>query len=112
MGRKTLDRNICHALSTKMRIGESRHEAKKQLQAEFGKDYHFGMTTEGIHSYNTRETYQKACKRFARWCVEKQEVNRYAKPEDVRGLVIPYLQYRTATRATNGAGGSSGMCGT
>ena len=94
MGRKTLDRNICHALSTKMRIGESRHEAKKQLQAELGKDYRFGMTTEGIHSYNTRETYQKACKRFARWCVETQGINRYAKPEDVKELVIPYLQYR------------------
>ena len=94
MGRKTLNRQVRYALLQKLKIGESRHEAKKQLQAELGKDYHFGMTTEGIHSYETYKTYHKACDRFARWCIEKQGVNKYSKPEDAKGLVIPYMQYR------------------
>lgn len=94
MGRKTIDRQVCYALSEKMKIGESRHQAKNELKGKMGKKYRFGMTTEGIHSYETRSTYQKACLRFARWCIEENGVNRYTKLENIKELVTPYMQHR------------------
>jgi integrase len=77
-----------------MKIGESRHQAKAELRAELGNQYRFETPVPGIHSFETRRTYQKASLRFVRWCVEQKYVSRYETLENTKPLVEAYMQAR------------------
>ncbi len=97
MGRSTIERQINNILYSKQGFGESRHEAKQQLREEFGTTYQFGMTDEKIHSYDTFDTYQKACQRFGKWLQEEKGISKKADINKCKEYAKEYLQYRLDT---------------
>lgn len=94
MGRSTIERQINNILYSKQGFGESRHEAKQQLREEKGTEYRFGMTDDKIHSYDTFDTYQKACQRFGKWLQEEKDINKKADINKCKEFAKEYIQYR------------------
>ena len=63
-------------LQALMAIGESRHEAKAALRHESGENPLLAGSTGSMHSYRTREKYQRIVKRFVTWCKVEQHIFR------------------------------------
>ena len=59
MKRKSLIRQVEEALKDKLKIGQSKHDAKVE-----------GKAREGIYSYRTFKTYMEQCGYFVRYCKE------------------------------------------
>lgn len=97
MGRSTIERQINNILYSKQGFGESRHEAKQQLREELGTNYQFGMTDEKIHSYDTFDTYQKACQRFGKWLQEEKHISKKADINKCKEYTKEYIEYRLNT---------------
>lgn len=73
------------------RIGESRHEAKRDYRENIGENKQ-GKTI-GIHSYGTFETYKSCCKQFVKWANENYKGIRNI--EDVKEEHIKeYIKHR------------------
>ncbi len=75
---KSLIRQALERLDSKMALGESRYEAKqaaREALRKTGSEEHIWFFTTGkIHSYETRETYQKHSMHFLQWARETQGV--------------------------------------
>lgn len=59
MKRPSLTKQIENELKEKLKIGQSRHDAKIN-----------GTASEGIYSWKTFKTYMQQCNYFAKWCKE------------------------------------------
>ena len=95
MGKKsTIERQINTILFSKQAFGESRHMAKDQLREQLGETYRFGMSDDKIHSYDTFDTYQKACKRFGKWLQEVKGIGRKEDIQKCKAYAKEYLEYR------------------
>lgn len=81
-------------LQALMALGESRHEAKAALRQQTGESPLAGSTG-AMHSYRTREKYQRIVKRFTTWCKKEQHIFRL-EIADARAdeLVTLYLTER------------------
>lgn len=95
--RSTIERQINTILFSKQAFGESRHEAKNEMREQLGEKYHFGMSDDKIHSYDTFDTYQKACQRFGKWLQEEKGVGRKEDIQKCKEYAKEYLQYRLDT---------------
>lgn len=94
MGRSTIVRQINKELYSKQAFGESRHVAKQELREHLGDKFSFGMTDDKIHSYETFNTYKKACLGFAKWLVSVKGVNKYSKLNSCKEYAKEYINYR------------------
>ena len=77
----SLTKQVTDALSGKLRIGQSKFEAKKD-----------GSYREGIYSYETYHAYTKHCLAFAKYCKEQHHCKTLA---ECRGYVDEYLASRS-----------------
>ena len=80
MKRKSLTRQVEETLKDKLRIGQSKHDAKVA-----------GTAQEGIYSFKTLKTYMEQCNYFTRYCKENYGC-RYLG--DCRKYADEYLQKR------------------
>ena len=78
MKRPSLTKQVENALTDKLKIGQSKHDAKQE-----------GKTQEGIYSYKTFKTYMEQCNYFIRYCKEEHGC-RYL--DDCRQYANEYLQ--------------------
>lgn len=80
MKRKSLTRQVEEALKEKMRIGQSKHLAKKA-----------GTAQEGIYSFKTFKDYMEQCNYFTRYC---KEAHGCRFLDECRQYADEYLQKR------------------
>jgi integrase len=74
--RKSIIRESIDRFDSLMAIGESRHEAKRELREAGEKSWNF--STGRIHSHKTRITYQEHALRFVDWARHEQGVTHLA----------------------------------
>ncbi|MDD3139373.1 MAG: tyrosine-type recombinase/integrase [Lachnospiraceae bacterium] len=81
-------KNIIHtALKDKIAFGESKHNAKKELDG-------FGKSTYKIYSYSTYNTYLKANLEYAKWLQENKNINKINDLSVTEQYASEYIQYR------------------
>lgn len=88
MGRtknKSMKWQVEELLLSKLCIGQSRHEAKKEAK-KLGK-----QTPDGIHSWDTYNTYKKHCIYFTEWCKKTYGCKTI---EGAKAHIQDYLDYR------------------
>ncbi len=83
--RKSMRWQVEELLLSKLCIGQSRHEAKKEAKKE-GK-----QTPAGIYSWYTYNTYKKHCIYFAEWCKKTYGCKSI---EGAKKHIQDYLDYR------------------
>lgn len=73
---KSIIKQAIERLDSKMAIGESRYEAKRQARAEAEKTGtpFWSFSTGKIHSHKTRMTYQEHALRFVHWARETEGI--------------------------------------
>lgn len=86
MRNATLKNQIKQNLNSKIAYGESKHQDKQGLE--------FGQSTYKIYSFDTKDTYEKACLRFEKWLVEEKQISKRESLEEVEKYVKEYLQHR------------------
>lgn len=97
---RSLPNAIINRLDQQMRIGESRHLAKRRIRAaakQAGQTIPWSVPTGGIYSYGTRATYQPITLRFGDWVRETTPIRRL-EDLDVQAdeLATRYLRERLA----------------
>ena len=70
---------VSQALQSKLRIGESKHEAKREGD------------TDGIYSWSTYHNYQSVGVQFLKWCRETYGIRLL---EDAKPYIEAYIRYR------------------
>lgn len=80
--RPSLAHQFWQQLESKKKIGESRHEAKKQ-----------GVAHLGIYSHKTYDAYKNATKQFAKWLKSEYPSVKYLSEID-RDMCKEYIKYR------------------
>jgi integrase len=90
---KSIVREIIDRLDEKMAIGQSRRKAKQAARASG--EHIWTYSTESIHSFKTRSTYQGHLVRFARWARATYQIKCLAEL-DARAheLASTYIQKR------------------
>ena len=79
--KESLVKQVTDVLTSKLRLGESKFEAKKD-----------GTYTEGIYSYNALHAYLKQCAAFVKYCKKQHKCKTLA---DCRAYVDEYLESRS-----------------
>ncbi len=80
--RPSLAHQFHQVLESKKRIGESRHEAKKQ-----------GTASQGIFSYKTYDAYKNSSKQFCKWIRSEHPEIKYLGQID-KDLCKKYIKFR------------------
>ena len=70
---------VSQALQSKLRIGESKHEAKREGDLD------------GIYSWSTYHNYQSVGVQFLKWCRETYGIRLL---EDAKPYIEAYIRYR------------------
>lgn len=83
--KESLVRQVQVALDDKLRIGESKHQAKKE-----------GTASEGIYSWNTYRTYMRHCNYFTAYCKENHNCRTL---QECRQYVDEWLESRSSLSA-------------
>lgn len=86
MKKQSINRIIKNNLKSKIAYGESKHEAKKDLD--------FGQSSYRIYSYTTYATYEKECLKFGEWVKAEKGINSIKSLEDIKLYTQEYLQER------------------
>lgn len=73
-------------LYSKIAFGESKHEAKKELD--------FGQSTYKIYSFDTYNTYDKETKKYAEWLKEEKGISKIKDIQETKQYTQEYLQSR------------------
>lgn len=81
--KKSLTKQIQDTLESKLRIGESKYEAKKE-----------GVHTQYIYSYTTLKNYMRHCNYFAKFCKENYGCKTLAQ---CRPYIKEYMETRKDT---------------
>lgn len=93
-----LQKQVRTNLNSKMRIGQSRHNAKNEVREERkaqGKSLSaVDIRVDTIHSMNTYNTYLEHCSHFVDWCINEKGVNQYSSLNKIEKYAKEYLQYR------------------
>lgn len=88
MGHKNkvdLHQQIKQELKSMERFGESKYEAKRS-----------GTYREGIYSYSTAKTYNRACQKFAEYVREVSPQGRYTSLEEAKQYAKAYIEKENA----------------
>ncbi len=89
--RKSIVKEVIDRLEEKMAIGQSRRQAKQALRASG--EHIWAYSTERIHSFKTRATYQGHLVRFVRWARATYHIKNLAQLDARAGeLANVYLQ--------------------
>ncbi|GFI45601.1 hypothetical protein IMSAGC019_00913 [Lachnospiraceae bacterium] len=73
-------------LVNKISFGNSKHEAKKDLD--------FGQSSYQIYAKTTYDTYKKECLKFADWLQSEKGIKRIKEIDDIKPYAQEYLQSR------------------
>ncbi len=73
-------------LTDKIAFGQSKHEAKRDLD--------FGQSSYKIYAKETYDTYKKECLKFADWLQNEKDIKRINDLESVKQYTQEYLQTR------------------
>ena len=93
--RRSMVKEIIDRLDEKMAIGQSRREAKQAARASG--EHVWTYSTEHIHSFKTRSTYQGHLVRFARWARATYQIKSLAELEArAHELASAFIQKRLA----------------
>ena len=91
--RKSIVREALDRLDEKMAIGHSRREAKIAIREESGQVW--SVSTEMIHSFKTRSSYQEHVVRFVKWARETHHIISLPQLDPcANDLATEYLQQR------------------
>jgi len=83
--KKDIERLLVSDLTSKIRFGESRHEAKLQAENRFNADLKY------IYSIQTYETYKKTAVLFANYCKNELHITKAKSVSELKEHMISYL---------------------